>query len=91
LARQIEGEWADDRTNAEIDIRARQTASGTKVSVSSEGRWPELLLSPREAARLADALLRITAEAEPRTVRQVRLEGSSAHPLNAMWVLAADL
>ena len=91
MAWHIEGEWADGHGNAEIDVGTRQTASGIKVSLSSEGRWPEMLLSPREAARLADALLRITAESEPRTVRQVRLGDGSSHPRNTIWVLAAGL
>jgi hypothetical protein len=63
---QFEGEWADGRGKAVLDVGSLPTVSGLRVSISAEGGWPglhdaELRFTPREAVELADALLMIAA------------------------------
>jgi hypothetical protein len=76
--KQFEGEWGDGSGNAAIDINLLRLMSGPKVSISADGGWPEMLLTPAEAVKLADALLTI-AGADAGTVIPMRV-GWEADP-----------
>jgi hypothetical protein len=76
--RQFEGEWEDGSGKAAIDISLLHPISGPKVSISADGGWPEMLLTPGEAVKLADALLTI-AGADAGTVMPIRV-GWEADP-----------
>ena len=93
---QFEGEWADGSGKAVLNVGPLPTASGLRVSISAEGGWPglhdaEMRLTPREAVRVAHALLSIAA-AESGIASQIGVKWADAdRGQQTGWLFNADL
>jgi hypothetical protein len=93
--RVFEGEWADG-SQAVIDVGPLPTQSGLRVSIGARGGWPglqdaEMLFTPREAVKLAHALLTIAAP-ESGIASQIGLKWADANRgQQTGWLFAADL
>jgi hypothetical protein len=72
----LTGEWSGEI--AEINISVLPRPTGPKISLSSEA-WGEMLLTPREAARLAHVLL----------THATQEDASTGSPMLMGWQAAA--
>lgn len=90
----IKSRWANGNGNTEIEVGPQRSPSGTEVWFNVGGKTAEVLVSPREAVKLAHALLTIAA-AEAGTAAQVDVRagwhGVQSNPDRKAWLFKAEL
>ncbi len=85
--------WADGSMGATIEVGPAPGNRGLEVWINVGGNTAEVMISPREAVKLAHALLTIAAPTAG-TVRQfvtgASFMGSDPGPARTIWLLDAE-
>ena len=91
---EFEARWADGGGNTGIEVSPQRSPGGTEVWINVGGNTAEVLISPREAVKLAHALLTIAAT-EAGTAAQVDVgagfAGARSGPDRKAWLFKAEL